>query len=175
MFCLACGVDLKESRRLLCSSSTKQVLPVLLETVKDAIWKDVRLEKEKADWNFHLHTLLLGDGEIEELGRATKECTRTLVHKCKESSPLLACGTRTAESISQVDDQGERPGRKRQLSPQRVFSSSPKRRRQLMSKATVVPSDSSSPAGSVSYCCCAIVCLNMRNIYTYLHYHKHLI
>ena len=50
MFCLACGVDLKErkgSRRLL----SKQVLPVLLHKVKD-VGKDVKLETEKLTGSF---------------------------------------------------------------------------------------------------------------------------
>ena len=55
MFCLGCGVDLKERKgdhRLLCSSSTKKVLPALLETVKGVIGKDVKLDEEKINGSY---------------------------------------------------------------------------------------------------------------------------
>ena len=149
MFCLACGVDLKErkgSRRLL----SKQVLPVLLDTVKDVVGKDVRLETEKLTGSFVCTPCFREMEKLKKLEEQLKNARERLTANVRKAMPYLPVVPETAETTSQADDQGECSGRKRQLSPQRLVSSSPKRRRQLMSKAAVAPSDSSSPAVSVS-------------------------
>ena len=147
MFCLACGVDLKErkgSRRLL----SKQVLPVLLDTVKDVVGKDVRLETEKLTGSFVCIPCFREMEKLKKLEEQLKNARERLTANVRKAMPYLPVVPETAESTA--DDQGECSGRKRQLSPQRLVSSSPKRRRQLMSKAAVAPGDSSSPAVSVT-------------------------
>ena len=148
MFCLACGVDLKErkgSRRLL----SKQVLPVLLHTAKD-VGKDVKLETEKLTGSFVCTPCFREMEKLKKLEEQLKNVRERLTANVRKAMAYLPVVPETAESTSQADDQGECSGRKRQLSPQRLVSSSPKRRRQLMSKAAVAPGDSSSPAVSVS-------------------------
>ena len=154
MFCLAYGVDLKERKgswRLL----SKQVLSVLLDTVKDVIGKDVRLENVKLTGSFICTPCFCEIEKLKKLEEQLKNTWEHLTANVKKAMPYLPVVSETAESTSQANDQGECSGRKRQLSPQRVISS-PKRQRQLMSEAAVALSDSSSPAVPVSKCCCEL-------------------
>lgn len=157
MFCLGCGVDLKErkgDRRLLCSSSTRKVLPALLETVKGAVGKDVKLDEEKINGSYICKPCFREMEKLQKLEEQLRTVREHLNMNVRKAIPYLPVVLESSESTSQIEyggAQAECSGRKRQLSSQRDASTSPKRRRKLMmNRGAVARSNSRSPAVSVS-------------------------
>lgn len=154
MFCVACGDDLKErqgDRRVVCSSKTRPIIPTLLDTAKYAVGRDVSFElsgrfickpcfKQIEKLQMLQRQIRMVQGQVEaNIGRALPHLSLV-----QESQIDRGCGQDEASGLL---------GRKRQLSPQREATESPKRRRQIVSslaRATVAPSNTSSPAVSVS-------------------------
>jgi len=152
MFCLACGDDLRErkgDRRLLCSHSTRHVLPTLLDAAKHAMGRDVEIDEEILSRGFICKPCwkqLEKCQKLQEQIGAVQQLLRTNVAKAVPYLPLV--------DVPEASSSQGLLGRKRQLSPPREEAKeSPKRRRQVvrtLSRATVASSSTSSPAVSVS-------------------------
>ena len=160
MFCLACGDDLKErqgDRRVLCSSKTRHVIPMLLDTAKNAVGKDVKFDEEKLNACFICKPCFKQMEKLQMLQKqmgAVQGLLHTNIGKALPYLPLVPeSSTSQIDHGSGQDEDSGLLGRKRQLSPQREATKSPKRRRQIvrsLARATVAPSSTNSPAVSVS-------------------------